>query len=163
MLIDNKTNGSSGRSSVLAGFILLGTGVALCLSGGFSFGGIVLLVGFLLVFTYNGVEINTETRKVRQYSKLFGLFKAGRWMSYDSYVGLTLIPMSTIEQTAGWSNKISTSKTVDYRIYFVNEEKKPAYAIKRCDSKEMAKLSLDEFLLWLKIPVYTIKKDNKPF
>lgn len=161
MLIDNKTSKAFGRSAVFAGSIFILTGIIIIIAGGFILGAVALLFGSFMVFTYSGVELNTDTRKVRQYNKFFGVIKAGKWKSYDPFVGITLIPISTIESMASWSNRISSVKSTDYRIFFVNKEKKPAFVIKKCRTKETARNSLDELSLWLKLPVYSVKNGRR--
>jgi len=94
---------------------------------------------------------------LRQYNKLFGLIKTGKWKSFQSYVGVTLIPFTRKESMASWSNRINTTKETDYRIYLVNKARKPAFAIKCCKNMDEARASHDEFSIWLKLPVYTAK------
>lgn len=158
MLVDNKTEQAFGKTAVFASLIFLLTGMLLIIAGAYIIGAVIFIFSAFIAFTYSGVELNTESRQVKQYNKLFGIIKTGRWKSFESYIGLTLIPISTVEVMASWSNKITSSKTTDYRIFFVNEAKKPAFAIKRCKTKELAKNSIDEFSLWLKLPVYTVRK-----
>jgi hypothetical protein len=155
--IDNKTERAFGKAAVFAGTIFLFTGVVLFIAGAFIPGAVVFLVAAFVTFTYSGVELDTEIRMFRQYNNFFGIFKMGKWKSLEPFIGVTLIPMSTVEVMASWSNRISSTKTIDYRIFFVNKEKKPAFVIKKCRTKEKATDSLDEFSLWLKLPVYSVK------
>lgn len=157
MIIDNKTERAFGKTAVFAGIIFLLTGIVILIAGAFILGAIAFLIAAFVAFTYSGVELNTESRQVKQYNKLFGIIKTGKWKSFDPYIGVTLIPISTVEIMASWSNRISSSKTTDYRIFFVNKAKKPAFVIKKCKSKENARNSLDEFSIWLNLPVYSIK------
>ncbi len=158
MLVDNKTEQAFGKTAVFASMIFLITGIVIAIAGAFVAGAVIFLVSAFVAFTYSGVELDTESRQVKQYNKLFGVIKTGRWKSFEPYIGLTLIPISTVEVMASWSNQITSSKTTDYRIFFVNKAKKPAFVIKKCKSREKAKDSIDEFSLWLKLPVYTIRK-----
>ena len=158
MLIDNRTESAFGKTAIFAGIIFLLTGIVVLIVGAFIIGAIVFLVAAFVAFTYSGVELDTDSRKVRQYNKLFGIIKTGKWKSVDSFLGVTLIPISTMEVMASWSNRLTSTKTTDYRIFFVDKTRKPAFVIKRCKSKENALNSLNEFSLWLKLPVYTIRK-----
>lgn len=161
MIIDNKTESAFGKSAVFAAIIFLLTGTVILIAGAFIIGAIVFLLAGFVAFTYSGVELNTELRQVKQYNKLFGIIKTGKWKSFEPYIGVTLIPITTVESISSWSNRISSIKTTDYRIYFVDEAKKPAFVIKRCKSREVARNSIDEFSLWLKLPVYSINRYNK--
>ncbi len=160
MRIDNKTENAFGKPTVFAGIILLLTGIVVAIAGAIIMGFIVFVIAAFVAFTYSGVEIDTDIRQVRQYNRLFGMVKTGKWKSLSPYIGITLIPISTVEVMASWSNRISSTKTIDYRIYFVDKARKPVFAIKKCKSKEMARNSLDEFSLWLKLPVYSVKRER---
>jgi hypothetical protein len=161
LIIDNKTESAFGKTAVFAGIIFLLTGIIILIAGAFIIGAVVFLVAGFVAFTYSGVELNTDSRQVKQYNKLFGLVKIGKWKSFDPYIGVTLIPISTVEVMASLSNRISSTKTTDYRIFFVDKAKKPAFVIKRCPTKQTARNSLDEFSIWLKLPVYSIKNKER--
>lgn len=76
----------------------------------------------------------------------------------QNFIGVTLIPVTTQESMASWSNRTTTSRKTDYRIFLVNSHKKPAFAIKTCRTREEGQRSLDEFSIWLKVPVYSVKR-----
>lgn len=114
----------------------------------------VVLYAALVVFTFSGIEIDTEKHEVRQYHKLFGLFKTGKWKSLRA----SLVPITTRESVASWSNRVTSNKKTDYRIYLVNKARKPAFAIKTCPTREEAQNSLDEFSIWLKVPVFSVRR-----
>jgi len=88
----------------------------------------------------------------------FGIFKTGKWESLEKYIGLTLIPMKRVYAIYSRSNRRNESVEKEYRIYLVNKAKKPILPLKRCKSFEKAQNSIDEFSIWLKMPVYSIKK-----
>ena len=161
MIVDNKTERAFGKTTVFAGIIFLLTGIVFLIAGAFILSAVVLLVAAFITFTYSGVDLDTNKRQIRQYNKFFGLIKTGRWKSVDPYIGITLIPFSTVEVMASWSNRITSIKTIDYRIFLVNKAKKPAFAIKKCKTREKARNSLDEFSLWLKLPVYSVKGEGR--
>ncbi len=161
MIIDNKIDRAFGKTTVFAGIVFFLIGSLIVIAGGVILGSVALILAAFVIFTFSGVEFDTKYRKVRQYNKLFGIFKTGKWKPYDIYIGITLIPISTFEVMASWSNRISSTKTTDYRIFFVNKSKKPAFAIKKCKTEAKAKSSLDEFSLWLKLPVYSVKKEGR--
>jgi len=161
LIIDNNTERAFGKTAVFAGVIFLLTGIVILLAGAFIIGAVVFLIATFVAFTYSGVELNTESREVKQYNKLFGLIKTGKWKSFDSYIGITLIPFTTVEVMSSWSNRISSTKTTDYRIFFVDKARKPAFVIKRCKSIQNARNSLDEFSIWLKLPVYSVRKKER--
>jgi uncharacterized membrane protein len=155
--VDNKIEKAFGRVAVFAGVIFLITGVLVMVAGSYIIGTVIILVAVFVVFTDAGVELDTEMHRMRMYNNWFGFFRTGKWKSLHEYIGVTLVPFSRWESMSSWSNRTTSTKTTDYRIFLVNEARKPAVAIKKCKTRETAQNSLDEFSLWLKIPVYSVK------
>jgi hypothetical protein len=155
--VDNKIERAFGRTAVFAGMIFLITGIFMLFAGAYIIGAITVLIAVFVVFTDAGVELDTEKHTMRMYNNWFGFVRIGKWKSLHEYIGVTLVPISRWESMASWSNRITSTKTTDYRIFLVNEARKPAVAIKKCKTRETAQNSLDEFSLWLKIPVYSVK------
>ena len=158
MKIDNKIEKPFGKTAIFVGLIFLIAGTGILLNRAIILGILVILFAALVVFTFSGIEIDTEKHEVRQYNKWFGLFKTGKWKSLRAYIGVTLVPITTRESMASWSNRVTSNKKTDYRIYLVNKARKPAFAIKTCPTREKAQNSLDEFSIWLKVPVFSVKR-----
>ncbi len=89
---------------------------------------------------------------------LFGLFRNGKQMSVEPYIGLTLVSMQKVYNMYSRSNRTNRSASDDYRVYLVDKRKKPALPLKSCKTQEEAQSSMDEFSIWLKLPVYSIRK-----
>jgi hypothetical protein len=156
--IDNKIEKPFGKTAVFVGVVFLIAGTGILLNRAIILGFLVILFAALVVFTFSGIEIDTEKHEVRQYNKWFGLFKTGKWKSLRAYIGVTLVPITTRESMASWSNRVTSSKKTDYRIFLVNKARKPAFAIKTCSTREKAQNSLDEFSIWLKVPVFSVRR-----
>jgi len=158
LIIDNKIEYLFGKTARFAGFIFIFSVFFSFAQGEWVIGSLIFIIVVFVFFSFSGVEIDTEKRQLRQYKNLFGLIKTGKWKSIQPYLGVTLIPFTRKESMASWSNRINTTKETDYRIYLVNEARKPAFAIKRCKSIEQAQDSIDEFSIWLKLPVFSVKR-----
>jgi hypothetical protein len=156
--IDNKIEKPFGKTAVFVGVVFLIAGTGILLNRAIILGFLVILFAALVVFTFSGIEIDTEKHEVRQYNKWFGLFKTGKWKSLRAYIGVTLVPITTRESMASWSNRVTSSKKTDYRIFLVNKARKPAFAIKTCQTRKEAQNSLDEFSIWLKVPVFSVRR-----
>jgi hypothetical protein len=156
--IDNKIDNAFGRTALFVGGLFLITGAIFIYFEAYIAGIVVQIISLFVIFSYSGVDIDTDKKQIRQYNKLFGLIKIGRWQSTKIYRGVTLIPFVKSESMASWSNRTTTLRTRDYRIFLVNKAKKPAFAIKCCRNIDEAKDSLDEFSIWLKMPVFTFRR-----
>jgi hypothetical protein len=134
------------------------TGLVIIWMGQFFLGiAIVILAAFFLT-SFSGIEIDTDKREIKPYNQLFGIIRTGSWKKTDAYIGLTLVPMKRVSTIASRANLTTSTVHKDYRIYLVNKAKKPAIPIKICKTREQAQNSIDELSIWLRLPVYSIKR-----
>ena len=158
MIIDNKTGRILSGPSVFMGITFLVTGLIFIINKAWITGIISLTIASFLLLSYSGVQIDTEKRKVKPYNRYFGFIKAGKWRPINNYLGVTLVPMNKSQTIYSRSNRVNTSNRKEFQIHLVNKAKKPALAIKKCKTPEAAQNSLDEFAIWLKLPVFSVKK-----
>ncbi len=156
MIIDNKINKTLSGPSVFLGITFLIPGLVFLINKGWIQSAVSLTIASFLLLSYSGVEIDTTKRKIKSYNKYFGLIKTGKWRPIDNYLGVTLVPMKKIQTIYSRSNRVNSSFKKEFQIHLVNKSKKPALAIKKCKTVEDAQNSLDEFAIWLKLPVYSV-------
>jgi hypothetical protein len=149
MNIKNKLDKTFGSQMAFSGWVLLAFGVLFI----FDVMGIILvLIGFILATTTDGVCIDSQNRRLKQFSGPFGLPVIGRWENLDNYAGLTVIPWKRKLTTWSRSNRQNNITEEDYRIFLVGRNTKPAFAIKKCETKEQALAEMDklaELLHWV--------------
>ena len=116
------------------------------------------LVLAYLFGSFSGVIVNIDTRKFKSYNQHFGLFKTGQWRSFDDYIGLTLVPIKRVYTMYSRSNRTKSLEKKEYHVYLVNKSKKPSVLLKACKTPDEGQKSLDEFAIWLHLPVYSIKR-----
>ncbi len=158
MNIDNKIQQTFNGPLIFMGITFAVMAIALVFSSLWYLGIASFIIACFLLFTFSGMEIDTERRMIKPYYMLFGLFKNGKWQSLEKYVGLTLVPMRKVYSVYSRSNKKNDSEMDDYRVYLINKSKKPALPLKSCKIREEAQNSMDEFSIWLKMPVYSVKR-----
>lgn len=83
-------------------------------------GAVVIIVGLGIVFTYDGILIDFEQRRVKDYASLCG-FKKGEWRALPSTLGIEV--MVKEEQSTNTANGISptlSTLTVTYEVILKN-------------------------------------------
>jgi hypothetical protein len=158
MLIDNKIERTFSGPLVIMGVAFFVVTVIMTITYHWFFCIVSFIIGAFLLFTYSGIEIDTEKRMIKPYYMVFGFLRRGTWESLEKYMGLTLVPMKTVYKTFSRSNRRNLSAKSDFRVYLVNKAKKPAFPLKSCKTEQAAQDSMDEFSIWLKMPVYSVKK-----
>ena len=157
MIINNKIAKPLTGPSIFLGLTFLLLGIVFSLDKNYLVGLAFLLLAAFLFLTYSGVEINTETQKIKSYNKVFGIIERGKWESLKKFKGVTLVPMKKTHTVFSRSNRQTSSTEKYFQIYLVNKAQKPQFAIKKCKTMFEAQNSLDEFSIWLKMPVFSKK------
>ncbi len=158
MIINNKIEYILSGPKTFAAILFFLTGITIALMGYIYWGLSISFFVLFLLTSYSGVEIDTTNARIKQYNRFFGVIKTGKWRNLNAFIGLTIVPMRKVNTIASRSNLTNTTVKKDYRIYLVNKAKKPAFPIKICLNREQARNSIDEFSIWLKLPVYSVKK-----
>jgi hypothetical protein len=158
MQIDNKISRFLSGHFIFAGIVFLVTGIMGLFLQHWVLAGINLFISWFLFGTYSGVEIDTDKKQFREYNSWFGVFRIGEWKSLDNYLGITLVSMNQVNRIYSRSNRVNSSSKKEFRIYLVNNATRPTVAIKKCKTREQAQTSMDELAIWLKLPVFSVKK-----
>lgn len=158
MLIDNKLDKTLNGPFIFLGITFFVPALAITFNGDWIWGIPPFLVACFLFFTFSGIEIDTDKRQIKPYHKVFGFIKRGKWISLNKYKGVTLVPMKTTQTMLSRSNRQTSSTERYFQIYLVNKANKPELPIKKCKTFDEAQSSLDEFSIWLKMPVFSIKE-----
>ena len=155
MLVSNKISRTlEGPYRIIGYYFIIGAVAALYYQGWIAF---ILhaTIGWFLLGSYSGVDINTDKQQFRSFNMWFGLFKTGKWKPVAKYIGLTLVSMNKVYSLYSRSNRSTTSRKKEFRIYFVNQKKRPAIAVKKCKTNDEAQKCMDELAIWLHLPVYS--------
>ncbi|WP_303920414.1 hypothetical protein [Draconibacterium sediminis] len=115
------------------------------------------VLGWFLLGSYSGVDIDTDKKLFRSFNMWFGLVKTGKWEPVGKYIGLTLVSMNKVYSLYSRSNRNITSGKKEFRVYFVNKKKRPSIAVKKCKTNDDAQRGMDELAIWLHLPVYSTK------
>uniref|UniRef100_UPI003216BD66 hypothetical protein n=1 Tax=uncultured Draconibacterium sp. TaxID=1573823 RepID=UPI003216BD66 len=155
MLIDNKISKLLTGPYIFIGLMFVLVGITAFSNQNWLLGSLFLCASWFLFTGESGIDIDTEKRLFRKYNKYFGLFKTGTWESTNQYLGLTLVPMKKVYRMYSRSNRVNTSSEKEFRIYFVGQNKRPAFAIKKCKTYDEALNKMDELAIWLHLPVFS--------
>lgn len=116
-----------------------------------------MFISWFLFGTYSGVDIDTKKLQFREYNQWFGIFKTGKWQTFENYKGVTLVHMNKVYKMYSRSNRTNSSFEKEFNICLVNRSKRPEVVIQKFKKEEDAQKRLDEFSIWLHLPVYSIK------
>lgn len=149
MITDYKIDKLLGPSGSFAGYSLMIFGV---IGTCYNLTGLILVVaGMLMAFTFDGAIIDYETRRIKNYTCLFGLFKVGKWHSVNNFNKFSIYKSNRSYTTYSRANVPLTLKTSDIRLVLLNEKGSLKVTINKYNSFEAARQEMAELIRVLKI------------
>jgi len=146
VVINNKIDSLLGPSGTFTGYVLFIFGVIWTYS---NLTGLIFITGgMFLAFTFDGTIIDFNSRRIKSYTCLFGLFKAGKWHSVKEFSKFIIYKSNRSYTTYSRANIPLTVKNGDIRLAFLNEDGSLKITINKFNSfqtarKEMTKLITD--------------------
>lgn len=155
MAIRNKLDKTFGSQMAFSGWVLIAFGAIFI----FDVMGIILvIIGFILATTVDGVYIDPRNRRIKRFSGPFGFPIIGRWENLDDYSGMTVIPWKRKLTTWSRSNRQNNVTEEDFRIFLVGHDRKPVFAVKKCNTRHEAIEEMDELAELLHWMVWTMEE-----
>jgi hypothetical protein len=146
---DNKIEKLSGSSGVFAGYSLILFGI---IGTFYSLTGLILVVaGLFMAFTYDGTKIDFNSRRIKSYVCLFGLFKIGKWNSIDDFTKFRIYKSNRTYTSYSRANIPLNIKKCDIRLLLTNDTESLKITINRFDSFETARKEMSALIRDLQI------------
>ena len=149
MVTDHKIENFLGPSGIFAGYSLMIFGV---IGTYFNLTGLILVTaGMFMAFTYDGTKIDFSSRKLKNYTCLFGLFKYGKWHSVSSFTRFSIYKSRRRYTTYSRANVPLTVKKSDIRLVLLNNTGSLKITINRYNSFEAARNEMTRLIKDLQI------------
>ncbi|MBI1307179.1 MAG: hypothetical protein GC181_11305 [Bacteroidetes bacterium] len=135
--ITNRLSSAFPPPLVVFGYIFLAGGLYLLLSGYLIAGLIIMLIGGITGFTFNGVQINPDKKVFREYSSYFGI-KIGSWRDFSEYPFITVMILResyTIRTRTLLESKVTEE---GYKVVLLNHTHQKKLTIAKVKGKEIA-------------------------
>lgn len=89
MVRNNNLGKFLGPSASYMGYVFIACGI---FAAFYSILALTLIVpGVFMAYTYNGILIDTDKKKVKPYTALFGLVKTGNWINADQFTRFSIV------------------------------------------------------------------------
>jgi hypothetical protein len=153
MIIKNNLDRSFGPAASFAGYILLIAGAAGIIFMKNWTGIVIAIMGAFASFTGTAIIIDTDTRKFRFYTKLFGIIKAGKWDNLNQFRELAILQDNRTYTAHSRSNRTISINNNGFGIYMLTQNKQTKVPIIKYKTREQAKKELEKLSVILKLPV----------
>jgi hypothetical protein len=149
MITDHKIDKLLGPSGTYAGYSLMFFGVIWTY---FNLTGLIFVAaGMFMALTFDGTIIDFNSRRIKNYTCLFGLVKIGKWYSIDNFSKFSIYKSNRSYTAYSRANVPLTLKNTDIRLVILNDNGSLKIIINKYDSFEAARKEMAELIRDLKI------------
>jgi hypothetical protein len=129
-------------SASYMGYVFISCGV---FASFYSLLALTLLVpGIFMTFTYDGILIDTEKKRLKPYTALFGLIKTGNWINADKFTRFSIVK-STKKYTSYSRGSVRFDmKVSDIELLLINRNGSKKIILNKFDNFKEARKEMDE-------------------
>jgi len=140
--INNNLGKFFGPSSSYMGYIFIISGIV---AVNYSLLSLTLLLpGFFMAFTYNGIIIDTDNKKIKPYTALFGIFKTGKWIDANQFTRFNIIKATKKYTTYSRANVRFDMKMSDIELLLINRNGSKKIVLNKFSNFEDAHKEMEE-------------------
>jgi hypothetical protein len=141
-LRNNKHGKFFGPVQVYMGYVFIAIGIFCAI---YSFTIILLIIpGSFMAFTFTGTIIDTENKKVRPYTNLFGVFRTGKWIEVSVFSGFKIMKSNRRYTSYSRSNIQLDMNITDISLLLIKKNGTGKVLIKRYDNFDDARSDMEE-------------------
>ena len=131
-----------GPSSSYSGYIFIICGIV---AATYSLLALTLLIpGFFMAFTYNGTIIDTDNKKLKPYTALFGIFRSGKWIDADQFTRFSIIKSTKKYTTYSRANLRFDMNVSDIELLLINRNGSKKIVLNKYSNFEDAHKEMEE-------------------
>jgi hypothetical protein len=131
-----------GPSSSYMGYVFIACGI---FATTYSILALTLFIpGFFMAYTYNGIIIDTDKKKLRPYTALFGIFRTGKWIDADQFTRFNIIKATKKYTTYSRANVRFDMNVSDIELLLINRNGTKKILLNKYNNFEDAHIEMEE-------------------
>jgi hypothetical protein len=136
-----------GPSSSYMGYVFIICGI---IASTYSLLALTLLIpGFFMAFTYNGIIIDIDKKRLKPYTTLFGIFRTGKWIDADQFTRFNIIKATKKYTTYSRTNLRLDMNVSDIELLLINRNGTKKIILNKYTNFEDAHKEMEELGLIL--------------
>lgn len=148
-----------GPSFSYAGYVFIGCAIFVSF---YSLLALTLLIpGFFIAYTYNGTLIDTDKKRVKSYTSLFGIIRTGNWVSTDHLTRFSVRKSTKVYTTRSQANLRNDMVKSDIELLMMNKSGSKKIVLNKFKNPEDAHKEMEK-LSGLLLPEYKTDLPGKP-
>ena len=139
---NNKLGKLFGPSFSYTGYVFIAAGI---ITISYSLTSLVLIIpGIFIAFTYTGTIIDTENKRVKPYTSLFGLIRTGKWIEVNKFSRFNIIKSNKKYTSYSRANLRLDMRSSDIRLLLINKDGTRKVVLNRYSKFEDAQREMNE-------------------
>jgi len=141
-IINNNLGKFFGPSSSYMGYVFI---ISAFVAVNYSLLSLTLLIpGFFMAFTYNGTIIDTDNKRLKPYTALFGIFRTGKWIDANQFTRFNIIKATKKYTTYSRANVKFDMNITDIELLLINRVGSKKIVLNRYSNFEDAQKEMEE-------------------
>jgi hypothetical protein len=141
-VINNNLGNFFGPSSSYMGYVFIACGI---FAATYSLLALTLLIpGFFMAFTYNGTIIDTDNKRLKTYTALFGIFRTGKWIDADQFTRFNIIKATKKYTSYSRANVRFDMNVSDIELLIINRNGSKKAILNKYSNFEDAHKEMEE-------------------
>jgi hypothetical protein len=142
MVLHNNHGKFFGPVQIYMGYVFIACGI-FCMS--FSLATLLLIIpGSFMAFTYNGTIIDTDNKRVKPYTSLFGFIRTGKWIELSQFSRFKITKSNRRYTSYSWGSVKLDMNISDISLLLINKNGTRKVVLNRYNNFEDARKEMDE-------------------
>lgn len=143
MVRNNNLGKFFGPSVSYMGYVFIACGI---FAAFYSLLAITLIVpGLFLLFTHDGILIDTEKKRLKPYTALFGFFKTGNWIDADQFTRFNIVKSTKKFTSYSRGSVRFDQKVSDIELLLTNRNGTKKIVLNKYNNFEEARKEMDRY------------------
>jgi hypothetical protein len=130
-----------GPSASFTGYVLIGGGLIALSYSPVSL--ILIIPGVFMALTYTGTLLDTDNKRIKPYTSLFGLIRTGKWIDVNEFTRFNIIRATRKYTSYSRANIRFDMDISDIRLLLINKDGSGKVVINRYNKFEDAQREKD--------------------
>jgi hypothetical protein len=142
MVLNKNLGKFFGPSASYMGYVFIGCGI---FTATYSLLALTLIIpGAFMAFTYNGTIIDTDKKKIKPYTSVFGIYKTGKWIDASQFTRFNIIRATKKYTTYSRGSVRFDMNVSDIELLLINRNGTKKIILNKYNNFEDAQKEMEE-------------------
>jgi hypothetical protein len=141
-VLNNKLGKFFSPSASYGGYVFIACGIFASFYSPLAL--ILLIPGLFMAYTYEGILIDTDKKKLRPYTSLFGIFTTGKWIDANQFTRFNIVKSTKQYTSYSRANMRFDMNISDIELLLINRNGTKKVIVNKYNNFEDAHKEIEE-------------------